>query len=335
MSAWSAQVSATVLSQPTTSAPQTLAAAASGTPAPPHGEVTLTWTAPADDGTLGIDGYHYRYGETGGAFPDTWTDAGDVLTVDVTGLTNGRGYDFEVRAMNSGGNGPAATASATPEGESGAPQSLAAVATSHDMVTLTWTAPADDGGLAVTGYEYRSYETSGTPPDAWEDAGAVLTVDVTGLTKNTDYTFEVRAMNSAGSGPATSATATTLRDAGAPQSLTADATSHDMVTLTWTAPADDGGLAVTGYEYRSYETGGTPPDAWEDAGCPYCGCNRSYQEYGLYLRGTGHELGRLGPGCQRNRNHTARAGRARCAHRRLWRRRGHTHMGRARLTTAA
>ena len=60
MSAWSAQVSDTVLSQPTTSAPQSLAAASG------NGEVTLTWTAPTSDGGLGIDGYYYRYGETSG-----------------------------------------------------------------------------------------------------------------------------------------------------------------------------------------------------------------------------------------------------------------------------
>ena len=245
--------------QPTIGAPQSLTAAASG-----NGEVTLTWTAPADDGGLGIDGYHYRYGETGN-LGDDWKDAGDVLTVTISNLTNGTAYDFEVRAFNSGGNGPAAMVSAMPVGGSGALQSLAAVATSHNMVTLTWTAPSDTGGLAITGYDYRSYETGGTPPDAWEDAGDVLTVDVTGLTKNTDYTFEVRAMNSAGSGPAATATATTLREPDAPGALTA-ASGDGEVKLTWAAPANDGGLAITGYEYRSYETGGTPPDAWEDAG---------------------------------------------------------------------
>ena len=259
MSAWSVQVNATVLSAPTTGAPQSLTAAASG-----NGEVTLTWTAPADDGGLGIDGYHYQYGETGN-LGDDWKDAGDVLTVTISNLTNGAAYDFEVRAFNSGGNGPAAMVSAMPVGGSGALQSLAAVATSHNMVTLTWTAPSDTGGLAITGYDYRSYETGGTPPDTWEDAGNVLTVDVTGLTKNTDYTFEVRAMNSAGSGPAATATATTLREPDAPATLTA-ASGNGQVTLTWIAPANDGGLAVTSYEYRSYETGGTAPDTWKDAG---------------------------------------------------------------------
>ena len=291
MGAWSDQVNETVLDQPTIGAPQSLAAAASG-----NGEVTLTWTAPADDGGLGIDGYHYRYGETGN-LGDDWNDAGDVLTVTISNLTNGAAYDFEVRAFNSGGNGPAAMVSAMPVGGSGALQSLAAVAMSHNMVTLTWTAPSDTGGLAITGYEYRSYETGGTPPDAWEDAGDVLTVDVTGLTKNTAYTFEVRAMNSAGSGPAATATATTLREPDAPATLTA-ASGNGQVTLTWTAPANDGGLAVTSYEYRSYETGGTAPDTWKDAGNVLTvDITGLTNPYGIHLRGAGRQLGRTERGC--------------------------------------
>ena len=63
MSAWSAQVSATVLSAPTVSEPQTLVAASGS------GQITLTWTAPASGAATG---YHYRYGETGGTM-GAWT----------------------------------------------------------------------------------------------------------------------------------------------------------------------------------------------------------------------------------------------------------------------
>ena len=106
MGAWSTQVSATVLAAPTLSAPQSLAAAADDE------MITLTWTAPA---TGAASGYHYRYGMTGGTMGN-WMDAGNVLTVDVSGLTNGTGYDFEVRGYNSQGNGPAASVSGTPQG---------------------------------------------------------------------------------------------------------------------------------------------------------------------------------------------------------------------------
>ena len=102
MSAWSAQVNAVVLSTSTVSAPQTLTASAG------NGQVALNWAAPANNSGLGVDGYHYRYGETGGTMGE-WTGAGDVLTVTISGLTNSTGYTFEVRAYNSGGNGPASS----------------------------------------------------------------------------------------------------------------------------------------------------------------------------------------------------------------------------------
>ena len=73
MSAWSAQVSATVLSAPTVSEPQTLVAASGS------GQITLTWTAPASGAATG---YHYRYGETGETM-GAWTGIGNVLTVTV------------------------------------------------------------------------------------------------------------------------------------------------------------------------------------------------------------------------------------------------------------
>ena len=211
MSAWSAQVNAVVLSTSTVSAPQTLTASAG------NGQVALNWAAPANNSGLGVDGYHYRYGETGGTMGE-WTGAGDVLTVTISGLTNSTGYTFEVRAYNSGGNGPASTVSATPldaPSVPGTPGSLSAAPIS-DRVTLTWTAPADNGA-AISGYQYQSYATSGTAPTTWNNAGVVLSVVVSNLTKGTSYTFNVRAMNSVGPGAAATATATPSSKPSAPQ----------------------------------------------------------------------------------------------------------------------
>ena len=247
MSAWSAQVSDTVLSTPTTSAPQSLAAASG------NGEVTLTWTAPASDGGLGIDGYHYRYGETGGT-TGAWTGAGDVLTVTISSLTNGTGYTFEVRAFNSGGNGPEATVSASPTGAPGAPGALSASPTS-DSVTYTWAA-AVPNGAPVTRYEYLHYESGGTVPTTWTPIGDVLTVTISSLTKGTNYTFTVRAVNSVGEGAVATVGETPSGKPGPVQNLTARG-GPGNITLTWDEPSETGGSAITRYELQKYDTEST------------------------------------------------------------------------------
>ena len=92
----------------------------------------------------------------------------------------------------------------------GAPRNLTATP-GHTTVSLSWSAPAQDGGSAVTGYAVRH----GGSFSAWSDvpggAGALRhTVD--GLEQGTAYTFEVRASNDVGNGPAASVEATTLLD---------------------------------------------------------------------------------------------------------------------------
>ena len=162
-----------------------------------------------------------------------------------------------MRAFNSGGNGPAATVSATPldaPSVPGTPGSLSAAPIS-DRVTLTWTAPADNGA-AISGYQYQSYATSGTAPTSWNNAGVVLSVVVSNLTKGTSYTFNVRAMNSVGPGAAASATATPSSKPSMPQNLRATG-SHGTITLTWDEPADSGGSAIVSYRVEKYNATST------------------------------------------------------------------------------
>ena len=83
------------------------------------GKVVLTWSAPASDGGSAITEYDYRYA-AGTTVPLTtpWTtvadgsDAGmstaDERGVTIGSLTNATAYAFEVRAVNSAGDGAAA-----------------------------------------------------------------------------------------------------------------------------------------------------------------------------------------------------------------------------------
>ena len=93
--------------------------------APGDGRVTLAWTAPGSDGGAAIEKYRYRVSANAGSSWDPdWTDvpdgadagdgAADETTFTVSGLNNGTEYVFELRAVNSVGEGPAASAADTP-----------------------------------------------------------------------------------------------------------------------------------------------------------------------------------------------------------------------------
>jgi len=110
-----------------------------------------------------------------------------------------------------------------------------------DVVTVSWTSPADTGGTPIT-----SYTATASP------GGATCTVASTscefgGLTFGTDYTFSVIATNSYGDSPAGQ---TVMDDflgvPGAPTAVETTSTATG-VTVSWTAPAETGGTAITGY----------------------------------------------------------------------------------------
>ena len=271
-SAWPVSVTATPRRMP--GAPTALEAT------PDDRQVVLSWTAPAETGGSAITGYEVRYILTSATDKSdaNWTEqsiTGTDTTHTVTGLTNGAGYDFEVRAVNEAGESEwSDKATATPNAPPGAPTALEATPDDRQVV-LSWTAPAETGGSAITGYEVRYILTSATDKsDAnWTEqsiTGTDTTHTVTGLTNGAGYDFEVRAVNEAGESEwSDKATATPNAPPGAPTSLTADP-GNLQVELSWTAPT--GTPAPTGYEVRYIETDTaedkTDDDNWtvEDGG---------------------------------------------------------------------
>ena len=222
-----------------------------------NGGVRLTWSTPSDDGGSTITDYDYRYSFSSGTF-SSWTSAGDMSNGEtITGLTNGRQYQFQVRARNSIGAGSESyTAYATPAGPPGVPQNFTTTAGDGE-VTLTWQVPSTNGGSTITDYEYSYREGSSGNFGSWTSAGTDQWERVTGLTNDTSYEFRVRARNRIG--PGTSAgpiEATPEVPAVAPDAPTDLSASYGdgQISLSWTAPSSSGSSAITHYEYR-YATG--------------------------------------------------------------------------------
>ena len=225
-----------------------------------NGSVMLSWTVPNSDGSSGITGYKlYR-----GTSPGSETPYATSVTSSFTdsSVTNGTTYYYTVAAVNAVGTGPqSAEANATPQPAATvptAPQALTATG-SNGAVQLSWSAPASNGGAAVTSYNvYRSTTAGG-------EGSTPVATGVTGtsyadspLTNGTTYYYTVAAVNAVGTGPQ-SAEANATPKAGAPTAplgLTASG-GNGSVGLSWSVPASNGGSPVTGYNiYRSTSPGG-------------------------------------------------------------------------------
>jgi uncharacterized protein YhjY with autotransporter beta-barrel domain len=114
------------------------------------------------------------------------------------------------------------------------------------QASVPFTAPASNGGSAITGY------TVTASPGGVTASGTSSPIIVTGLTNGTAYTFTVKATNTVGSGAASSASnsVTPAGLPGAPTSVNAVA-GDTSATITFTAPASNGGSAITTYTATS------------------------------------------------------------------------------------
>src|SRR5664280_1283650 len=200
-----------------------------------NAQATLTFTAPA--GGSGITGY------TVTSTPGNITGTGTASPIIVTGLTNGTAYTFTVIATNANGNSPASVASnsVTPSSGPGAP-TIGTATAGNAQATVTFTAPASNGGSAITGYTVTS------TPGSITKTGTVSPIIVTGLTNGTAYTFTVIATN-ATSNSLPSAASNSVTPSTVPGAPTIGTTTagNAQATVTFTAPASNGGSAITGY----------------------------------------------------------------------------------------
>lgn len=238
-----------VWSDTATTTPRTTPDSPSGLSATPgSGQVSLSWSAPVFNGGSAITDYIVQYGVAGSGDWETFDDGNSVTaSVAVTGLNNGTDYDFRVAAVNAAGQGAYSSAiEATPYTTPDAPTGVSAVRGDGQAV-VSFTAPAFNGGSAITGYKVVS------SPGEVEAAGANSPITVTGLTNGTEYTFTVIAVNTAGDSLPSDPSAGVVPGAvaSAPTDFVATA-GNTEAGLSWVAPESNGGYPITDYmvEYR-------------------------------------------------------------------------------------
>ena len=193
---------------------------------PATGDPVITGIARVGE-TLGVDTSAIADpDDLPGTFSYQWIRVDGGTETEITGETSAtytlvdadRGKKVKVRVSftDNAGNPESRPSGAYPSSASivappGAPASLTAAA-GDGRVRLVWTAPADPGSSAVTGYQVRYAQGASVPAGtAWSAVSldrAYLTLLVEGLANGAAHALEVRAVNSAGGGAAATMSAT-------------------------------------------------------------------------------------------------------------------------------
>jgi chitodextrinase len=205
---------------------------------------TVAFTPPTINNGAAVNSY------TVTSFPGGVTATGSSSPISVTGLTAATAYTFTVTATNSAGTSIASAPSNQIVSDAtvpGAPTIGTAVKLTSNSARIPFTAPASNGGASISNYTVTS-----TPGNIVASA-STSPITITGLTPATAYTFKVVATNFVGDGAQSAASNSITTDAtdvfvpGAPTIGTATKTGSTTATAAFTAPASNGGVAISGY----------------------------------------------------------------------------------------
>jgi large repetitive protein len=203
----------------------------------------LTWSAPSSGGSSAITRY-----EIAGVGATT-INAGAALSFSASGLTPNRGYTLTVTACNAAGCGPASAAATFTTGADtqvpGAPTGVAAGSITPNGASISWSAPATNGGSPITRYEIGGLPTSPI------NAGTGLSHVATGLVANTSYNVTVKACNQIGCSTAGTSLFKSLASAsvpGAPGPAIATNVGPNGADLSWAQPSSAGSSPILSYK---------------------------------------------------------------------------------------
>ena len=251
------------------SAPVTPAATVPGSPTSVvtvslNTSLAVAWTAPTNTGGSAITDYQVKYSNNNGVagswilFTDPVSTATSVI---VTGLTNGIAYVIKVLARNAVGislpsaNSALVTAGTVP----GRPTSVVAF-NSNTSLAVTWIAPDSTGGSPIRDYLVQYSSNNGSTWTRWGKTTVITATSctVTGLTKGTAYVIRVYARNAVGISlpSANSAPSVTVTVPGRPTSVVA-VSGNTSLAVTWVAPTNTGGSAITDYQVKYSSNGGS------------------------------------------------------------------------------
>nr|XP_020461404.1 neogenin isoform X1 [Monopterus albus] len=192
------------------------------------------------------------------------------LQVTIQNLMPDTKYRFRVVARNSNGQGESSAAlRVATQAEVQVPgpaPNLQAVSITPSSVSLSWDKPLTGNGEILTYKLYYTDKTVGSEQDIDIDTQSYI---MTGLKKNTEYSFRVVANNKHGPGVSTEdVVVRTLSDvpSAPPQNLTLEVQNSKSIMLRWQPPPlNSQNGEITGYKIR-YRKGSRRSEAAETTG---------------------------------------------------------------------
>jgi hypothetical protein len=126
------------------------------------------------------------------------------------------------------------------------PPTNASATAGNGQASVSWSAPASDGGSTIS-----AYTATASPGGQTCSTTGALGCTVTGLTNGTSYTFTVIATNAVGPGspsaPTNAVTPTAAPTVPGPPTNASATAGNGQASVSWSAPASDGGSTISAY----------------------------------------------------------------------------------------
>ena len=238
---YSSTYSLLLLIQASPTAPQEVTTQAEGA-----SSLLVSWRAPLNDGANTIVAYKLRYRPAGTNIWEEIEIEPNLMVTTLTGLQSRTDYEVQVAAITSNGTGQWSTSvNNTPLQVPTAPTGFALNGL-VDMVA-TWNEPSDIGGSTITRYMVQTATNAAFTENVKFVDLLSSGTKITHLDEFETYYARVFAINSVGiSSASNTVTVTTIGRPDAPTSVQVNA-SGDQIVVSWTAPTNNGGSAITGY----------------------------------------------------------------------------------------
>jgi len=200
-----------------------------------NGELTVTWTAPANGGSV-ITGYNVYVGDVKNNISAI---TGTEYTV--TGLTNGQSYSIKVSAINIAGEGAKSIASVGKVGIKPGRPVITEVVSGKASLSVGWNAPENEGSNPITGYNiYVDGVKNNT------EIIDIRSYNITGLTNGQTYNIAITAINIIDeSDKSTESTGMPKAEPEKPSAPTV-ISGNKKLTVDWIIP-NNNGSEITGY----------------------------------------------------------------------------------------